>query len=148
MMKKPLTGWLILLIFFLGVGSVGTGGPMVVTLPDSYRPYFHQFPALPKAVFVAQVVFSVSICLGVNTAWILYRRKPGSLFFAQNCFLATVALRIAGGCTIPLLGGLSPDATSQLMQGWMRNVIIGLGVTIAWYLYLSKSKTVHDVYGA
>jgi hypothetical protein len=147
-MKKPLTGWLILLIVILSIGSIGSGGPMVVTLPETYQPYFSQFPSLQRAVTITQVVLSISIVLGVYTAWVLYRRKPGSLFFAQNCFLATVALRIAGGCSIPLLGGLPPDTTNQLIHGLFRSVIVSLGFTIAWYLYLSHSKKVHEIYAA
>ena len=148
MTKKPLTGWLILLILILSVGSISNGGPMLITLADSYQPHFTQFPALSSAVRAAQIVFALSIGLGVYSAWIFYRRKPGSLFLAQNCFLGTVALRIAAGCAIPMFGGLPPAATSQLMQGWTRSVIIALGFTIAWYLYLSRSKRVHDIYNA
>jgi hypothetical protein len=93
-----------------------------------------------------EFLYIVSICTGVYTAWLLYERVPGTLPRAQNCLLLTGGLRIAAPGTIPMLAGLPSETTNQLLQEWLIDAVLGFGVIAAWYLYLSKSKKVREIY--
>jgi hypothetical protein len=143
---KKLTGWLIFLIIILGFGSLGSGGAILRNTAQSYQSYFEDYPSLPNAIMLFQLLFGASICTGIYTAWTLYRRIPGTLSRAQNGLLLTAALRIASGGIIPIMGGLPPDPTRQLTQDWLIEAVVGFAATAAWYSYLSRSKLVQEIY--
>jgi hypothetical protein len=144
--NKKLTGWLILLIAILTVGSLGRGGRLLTEIPQSYRPYFAQYPSLPTAVTVFQWILGASICSALYTAWLLYCRNPGTLPIAQKGFLITAALRIAAGWSIPALGGLPSDVVRELWPKQLLETVVAVGFAVAWYLYLTRSRRVGEIY--
>lgn len=143
---KPLTGWLILLIVILGVESVTRGSAAIGKVAESYREFYDAYPSLFNAVMMFQVLGGISIVTGIYTAWVLYRRVPGSLPRAQNGLLVTGALRVVAPGTIPLFGGLPAEASNELIQDWLITGLALSCVTAAWYWYLCRSQRVQEIY--
>ena len=98
---------------------------------ESWKPHYANYPSLMNAVLIYQVVFGVSIGTAIYTAWVLYRRVPGTLPRAQNCFLLTAGLRALAPLSIPLFGGLPAAASGELIQDWMGTGLLFVSVTAA-----------------
>src|SRR6266850_2558440 len=99
-MERKLTGWLILLIIILGPLQFGGGSRSIREVPDSFRPYLVNNPSLPTAIDIYQLLIGISVAVWVYTAWLLFRREPGTLKKIQSTFAAGMALRIVGSFSI------------------------------------------------
>jgi len=77
MQKKKLTGWLILLILWIGLFSFGGGAGSLRTIKDDYQPYMADYPSLPAAITIFQLFLGAGMAVWIYTAWVLYRREPG-----------------------------------------------------------------------
>lgn len=145
---KKLTGWLILLIVLIGPLQFGGAARSLSTVPDSFRPHLAEYPSLSTAIMVFQLLIGGSIAVWAYTAWVLCRREPGTLKTAQTSFLVGAAFRVAGGFSIPLLGGLPPDATRSMIQQALPATTILIGMIAVWYSYLVRSERMRDIYAA
>jgi hypothetical protein len=148
LIPKKLTGWLILLIIVIGPLQFGGAARSLSTVPDSFRPYLAEYPSLDTAIMIFQLLIGGSIAVWAYTAWVLYRREPGTLKTAQTSFLLGAALRIAGSYSIPLLGGLPPETSRSLIQQALPFTVISLAMVSVWYLYLTRSQRVREIYAA
>src|SRR5258708_27756711 len=115
MQTKKLAGWLILLIVWIGVFGVSGGMRSLSAIENDYRPYMAHYPSLRVAVMVCQFLQVAGIAGWGYTAWVLYRREPGTLSRAQTGLILGAFFRVAGGYSIPLLGGLPGAMSQQLM---------------------------------
>jgi hypothetical protein len=146
MQTKKLTGWLILLIVWIGFfGGLGALRGLKI-VGDTYDPYISVYPSLHMAITVFQLLLVASIVAWVYTAWVLYRREPGTLARAQTGLLIGAVLRIAANYANPLLAGLPSEAARELIQDSFLASIFVLAFTGAWYLYLTRSRRVRDIY--
>lgn len=146
MPPKKLTGWLILLMVWIGVIGLSGGVRSLGTVEQVYKPYIATYPGVQMAILLYQVLMGLGIAAWVYTAWILYRREPGTLGNARKSFLWGALCRIASGFSIPLLGGWPPDTFRQLVAGEIPLTIFALCFSGAWYLYLVRSQTVREIY--
>jgi len=146
MQPKKLTGWLILLIVWIGFfGGLGAVRGLKMA-EDTYGPYISVYTYMHLAITVFQLLLGASIAAWVYTAWVLYRREPGTLARAQTGLLVGAVLRIAGNYAIPLLAGLPSDAVTVLIRDAFPASLFVLAFTGGWYLYLTRSHRVRDVY--
>jgi hypothetical protein len=145
--KKMLTGWLILLMIILGLGSLSGIGREITDVRRSYEPYFSQYPALKTAVLVYQCILFGSACTALYTVWVLYQRVSGTLFIAIRAFIATILLRMAAGWIFDLIAGLPEEFREPLRSDVIRSLILA-AYGIVWYLYLARSKRVKEIYAA
>jgi len=146
MHRKKFTGWLILLIVWIGVFGFGGGARSLSTIEGAYRPYMADHPSLRTAIMVFQLLVGAGVALWVYTAWVLYRREPGTLARAQTCLVLGAVLRITGGYSIPLFGGLPADAVRSLMSEAFPLTFFVLLFTGIWYMYLARSQKVREIY--
>src|SRR4030095_8634918 len=116
MHPKKLTGWLIVLIVWIGVFGFSGGARSLSTIEDAYLPYMAEYPSLRTAIMLFRLLVGTGVAVWVYTAWVIFRREPGTLARAQNCLIAGAVLRIAGGYSIPLFGGLPADAVRTLVN--------------------------------
>jgi len=143
--KKKLTGWLILLMVILGLGSLSGIGREITDVRRFYEPYFSQHPSLQTAVLVYQCILFGSACTALYTVWVLYQRVPGTLSIAIRAFIATIGLRMAAGWIFDLIAGL-PDEFREPLRSDVISSLILVAYGIVWYLYLARSKRVRDIY--
>ncbi len=97
---------------------------------------------------VHQLLIDTSIAVWVYTAWVLFRREPGTLKTAQATFVAGAALRILGSFSVIALGGLPADFVRGMVE---RTVPAATGsglMCAAWYFYLIRSERVREIYAA
>lgn len=146
MQRKKLTGWLILLMLWIGFFGFGGGVGSLRTVEDGYRPYLAEYPSLPTAITIFQLFLGSGI-VWLYTAWVLYKREPGTLAKVQTCLVAGAVLRVAAGYAIPLLAGLPGGAVQALMQDALRLTVLIFLFTAVWYLYLARSQKVREIYG-
>lgn len=144
---KKLTGWLILLIILIGPLQFGGAARSLSTVPDSFRPHLAEYPSLSTAILVFQLLIGGSIAFWAYTAWVLYRREPGTLKTAQTSFLVGAALRVVGSFSIALFGGLPPDTTGSMILQALPATVIVIAMAV-WYMYLVWSERVRDIYAA
>lgn len=143
--KKKLTGWLILLMIILGLGSLSGIGREITGVRQSYEPHFPQYPPLRTAVLVYQCILFGSACTALYTVWVLYQRVPGTLFIVKRAFVATIVLRMAAGWIFDLIAGLPEEFREPLRSDVIRSLTLA-AYGIVWYLYLSRSKRVREIY--
>jgi|SRR5688572_9916512 len=148
MIPKKLTGWLILLIILIGPLQFGGAAQSLATVPESFRPHLSEYPSLSTALLVFQLLTGGSIAVWAYTAWVLYRREPGTLKTAQNSFLLGAALRVVGGFSIALFGGLPAETTRAMIQEALPSTGIVTAMIAVWYLYLIRSEKVREIYAA
>jgi hypothetical protein len=148
MQKKPLTGWLILLIVILGPLTFGQAGGTFTRLDVDYRPLLASYPSLLRALIVCKLLMGSSVCVSIYTAWVLYRRHPGSLGFAQAGLVVRAVLMIAANIALPMLAGFPPDVTQSSYSQLVGPSALVLLPTGVWYLYLISSKRVSEIYAA
>jgi hypothetical protein len=144
--RKKLTGWLILLIVLLGPLSFGGGSRNLSTLPNLYKETFPDASNLQIAIVLFQLLVGAGIVVWAYTAWLLYRGEPGTLRPAQVGLVVGAFLRLLGGYSVPLLGGLPPDIAERMIRHSFVPTVITLGIVGAWYLYLIRSERVRDIY--
>lgn len=144
---KQLTGWLILLMILLGLGSFGGIGKEITNVRRAYEPYFSQYGSLNTAVLVYQCIIFASACTALYTVWLLYRRVPGTLIVAKRGFLATVLLRMAAGWVFDLIARLPEEVRGSLRSDVMLTLILAAYGSV-WYLYLTRSRRVKEIYAA
>src|SRR5579871_3276042 len=111
MQRKPLTGWLILLIVILGPLTLGQTGSTLARLEEDYRPLLAKYPSLPQAMGTTKLLMGACACVSIYTAWVLYRRRPGSLGIALGGLVVRSVLTIASGMALPMLAGFPADVT-------------------------------------
>jgi hypothetical protein len=144
--SRRLSGWLILLIFILAIGSVSGVGREITSVRKAYQPYFADYPTLPTVVIAYQCVIFASACAALYTAWLLFRRIPRTLAFVKRAFLLTIALRAMGGWVFdfhPSLPNEFRDTSTTLAHTFMITVYGAV-----WYFYLARSKRVKELYGS
>ena len=146
MHPKKFTGWLILLIVWIGVFGFGGGARSLSTIEGAYRPYMADHPSLRTAIMVFQLLVGAGVAVWVYTAWVLYRREPGTLARAQTCLVLGAVLRITGDYSIPLFGGLPADAVRSLMSEAFPLTFFVLLFTGIWSMYLARSQKVREIY--
>ena len=148
MQKKPLTGWLILLIVILGPLTFGQAGGAFARLDKESEPLLVNYPSLPRALGAFKLLMGASVCVSIYTAWVLYRRRPGSLGIAQAGLVVRAVLMIAASISEPLLAGLPADVT----QSMYNDLVVPCGfvalLTGVWYYYLIRSRRVFEIYAA
>jgi hypothetical protein len=147
-MQKKLTGWLILLIVILGPLQLGGAARSLGSVRDSFRPYFANYPSLSLAIMVYQLLMCASVALWVYTAWVLFRREPGTLGTAQATFAGGAVLRIASSFSVIVFGGLPPDVKSEMVERIVPVAASSLLMCTAWYMYLIRSERVREIYAA
>ena len=146
MKKKPLTGWLVLLIIILGPVTFGQTGVAFANIDSAYQPLLSQFPSLPLALTVYKSLMVSSVCVSLFTAFVLYRRRPGSLGIAQAGLAVRAVLMIAASIMLPMLAGLPPDVTQASYSQIAGPSAFILMVTGVWYLYLLRSRRVLEIF--
>jgi hypothetical protein len=97
---------------------------------------------------VFQLLIGGSIAVWAYTAWVLYRREPGTLKTAQTSFLIGAVLRIFGAYSIALFGGLPPEASRSMIQQAIPFTVVATVMVTVWYLYLVRSERVREIYAA
>jgi hypothetical protein len=146
LVRKKLTGWLILLIVLIGPLQFGSATTSLSTVPDSYRPYLSQYPSLPNSLMVYQLLIGGSIAVWAYTAWVLYQREPGTLHKAQTCFLVGAGLRMLGSFSIALFSGFPPEISHRMILRAIPFTLIAVGMVTVWYLYLVRSERVREIF--
>jgi len=146
MQTKKLTGWLILLIVWIGVLGLSGGFQALGQVADSYKPYFSQYPSLSLAIMLFQVVVGAGIAAWGYTAWVIYRREPGTLVRAQTALLVGGLLRAFGWFCIPIFGGLPPSESQLLVQQSVGIAVFIVLFTVIWHQYLARSKKVREIF--
>ncbi len=104
------------------------------------------YPSLRGAVMAFQFLSGAGIVAWLYTAWVLYQREPGTLRRVQSSLLLGALLRLGGGWSIILFGGLPPDMVHRLMSQAGFGTCVILLVTGAWYFYLLRSERVREIY--
>jgi hypothetical protein len=145
MQKQKLTGWLILFIVWVGLTGVNGLGSLGAA-EGIWRKYMADHPSLRGSVMAFQFLSGAGIVAWLYTAWVLYQREPGTLRRAQGSLLLGALLRLGGGWTIILCGGLPPDMVHRLMSQAAFGTCVILLVTGAWYFYLARSERVREIY--
>ncbi len=130
--KKKLTGWLILLMVILGLGSVNGIAKEITRVRQLYEPYFSQYPSLAKAVLFYQCVLFGSACSALYTVWILFQRVPGTLFLARRAFVMTLVLRVIAVWSFDLLAGLPRAGRDSIGRSIIYSLIIAAYGAV-WY---------------
>jgi hypothetical protein len=143
---KPLTGWLILLIVILGPLTFGQVSGAFARLDTEYQPFMASHPSLPRALNVYRFFQGACVCVSIYTAWVLYRRRPGTLKIAQAGLVIRAVLTIAGSVSLPMLAGFSAEATQAGYQDVATTSAVILLITGVWYLYLVRSDKVREIY--
>ena len=105
MQKRKLTAWLIVFIVWIGITGVNGLGALS-TAERILRPYMANYPSLQGAVMAFQLLTGAGIVVWLYTVWVLYQREPGTLKTAQLSLLIGAVLRLVGGWSIVLFGGL------------------------------------------
>jgi hypothetical protein len=146
MHPKKLTGWLIVLIVWIGILGFSGGARSLSTIEDTYRPYMAEYPSLRTAIMLFQLLVGAGVAVWLYAAWVIYRREPGTLARAQTCLILGAVLRIAGGYSIPLFGGLPADAVRTLMKEALPLTFFALLFAGIWYMYLARSQKVREIY--
>jgi hypothetical protein len=148
MYQKKLTRWLIALIIWIGLLGFSGGARSLTDIEDAYRPYMADYPSLRTAITVFRLLVGAGVAVWAYTAWVLYRREPGTLARAQTCLVIGALLRVAGGYSIPLFGGFPPDVVTTLMKEALPLTLFVFLFTGLWYMYLARSEKVRDIYAA
>ena len=146
LVRKKLTGWLILLIILIGPLQFGGAARSLSTVPDSFRPHLAEYPSLSTALIIFQLLIGGSIAVWAYTAWVLFQREPGTLKMAQTTFLVGAVLRIFGGFSIALFGGLPSEASRLMIQQAIPFTLIAAVMVTVWYFYLLRSERVREIY--
>lgn len=87
----------------------------------------------------------VSDGMSIYTAWVLYRRRPGTLGLARVALITRTVLGLVATISLPMILGFPAQA------GCNRLIITSVCVvslTVVWYLYLTWSKKVMEIYVA
>jgi len=148
MQKKPLAGWLILLIVILGPLTFGQAGGAFARLDTDYQPLLASYPSLPRALNVFKLLMGASVCVSIYTAWVLYRRRAGTLGLAQAGLVIRAVLMIAASICLPMLAGFPADVTQASYRQIVNSSVFVVLLTGVWYVYLIRSKRVTEIYAA
>ena len=148
MQRKPLTGWLILLIVILGPITFSQASSAFIRLGRDYAPHFGTYPSLRTAFDVFRLLMGASVCVSIYTAWVLYRRREGSIGIAQIGLVVRAVLMVASSLSIPSMAGFPPDIREASYRQVLNGNFIVIIVTGIWYLYLLRSQKVREIYAA
>jgi len=107
-----------------------------------YRPHFAVYPSLAGAITAFQMLVGIGTAVWAYTAWLLYRRAPGTLPRAQAGLVIGGLLKIAGSLSIPLFGGLPAATANSMLQEALPGTIGSMVMIGIWYLYLACSQRV------
>ena len=144
-MQKKLTGWLILLIVLLAL-SLGSAASAAVRIDQEFRSLLARYPSVSSAIIALKVSNGAMVCASLYTAWVLYRKQPGTLRQAQAGLVVRFLCVAAGAFSFPMLAGLPNEMTASLVRQAAYNVIGSIAFTSAWLLYLIRSVRVREIY--
>ena len=147
MIPKKLTAWLILLIIIL-VLSFGSAATTFSRMDQVFQSYRADHPDVVTALMIYKLLGGAGICASLYTAWVLFRKVPGTLRLAKIFLIVRCVLIIASGFSVPLLAGLSPEATQRMIGQATYGSLISIVFTVIWFTYLSKSNKVAEIYSA
>lgn len=143
--KKPLTGWLILFMLILGLGSYSQISKEITGVRQTFEPHFSEFPSLRPAVLTYQSLLLGAVCAAFFTIWVLLQRTPRTLSIAKRSFIICIALRIMAPWIFHFHSGLPPETLGSLESYLSGTLSLAIFGTI-WYLYLTKSQRVAELY--
>lgn len=147
MPPQKLTGWLILLIIILSL-SPGSVGATFTRMDQVFQPYLADHPAVGTALMVYKLLGGAAVCASFYTAWVLFRREPGTLRLAKTFLIVRCLLISLSGFSVPVLAGLSPEATQRMMVQATDGSLVSILFTAIWFAYLSRSDRVAEIYAA
>ena len=104
------------------------------------------YPSLRGAVMAFQFLTGAGIVAWLYAIWVLYQREPGTLGKAQSTLLLGALLRLLGGWSIIIFGGLRPSMVHRLLPQASFITCVLLLFTGAWYFYLLRSERVREIY--
>jgi Protein of unknown function (DUF2569) len=145
MQKKPFTGWLSLLIIILGPITLSRAGEDFEPLFGDHQQLLANYPSLPLALVVYGILMGASYYVSFYTAWVLYRRRPGTLGIARVGLVTRAILGLAANISLPMILGFPAEANYDRLI--ITDVFLIL-LTGVWYLYLKRSKKVMEIYAA
>jgi hypothetical protein len=143
--RKKLTPWLILLIVQIGPLQLNAAN-VLRTTEQAFRPLIPEYPFLSNAIIIYQSLMIASMVTWLFTAWVVYRRDSGTLFQLRAGYLVGAAMRILGGFTFVLIGGFPAQTRSAMSKDLLPSTAISLLIVIAWWLYLTRSQQVREIY--
>jgi hypothetical protein len=117
---------------------------LIIEVRRSYESYFSKNPSLPTAVLLYQCVLFGSGGAALYAVWVLYQRERGTLVAVKGALITTIGLRIVADWIFDLVARL-PDGSSRFDA--KRALVLAAYATV-WYLYLSRSRRVKQIYGA
>ena len=145
MQKHKLTGWLIVFMVWVGLGGIN-GLRALGKIEQVWKPHMAAYPSLQGAVLAFQLLTGAGIVGWLYCAWVLFQRESGTLRRAQMSLLLGSALRILGGWSIVLFGGLPREMQQRLVSESGVVTCMLLLFTGAWYYYLLSSDRVREIY--
>ena len=147
MAPQKLTGWLILLIVIL-VLSLGSVGATFRRTDQVFQSYLADHPAVGTALMVYKLFGGAAVCASLYTAWVLFRRDPGTLRLAKSFLIVRCLLITVSGFSVPVLAGLAPEATQRMIVQATYGSLVSMLFTAIWFAYLSRSERVAKIYAA
>ena len=144
-MQKKLTGWLILLIVLL-VLSLGAAASAAARIDQEFQPLLARYPSVRSAILALKISNGATVCASLYTAWVHYRKKPGTLRQAQTGLVVRFLCVAAGAFSFPMLAGLPSEMTASLVRQATYNVVGSMVFTSVWLLYLIRSVRVREIY--
>jgi hypothetical protein len=144
-MEKKLTGWLILLIVLL-VLSLGSAASVAARIDHEFQQLLARYPSVGSAIMTLKLLNGAMVCTSLYTAWLLYRKRPGTLHQAQMGLVVRFLCLAAGAFSFPMLAGLPSEMTASLVRQATYNVVGSMVFTSVWLLYLIRSVRVREIY--
>src|SRR4051812_10961727 len=114
-MQKRLTNWLIVLIVLL-VLSLGSATSTSVRMDENFRSLLMRYPSVRSAMIAIKLSNAALVCASLYTAWVLYQRKPSTLWKAQAGLVVRFACGACGAFSFPVLAGLPSEMTASLVR--------------------------------
>ena len=144
-MQKKLTGWLILLIVLL-VLSLGAVGAAAAQIDKEFRSLLARYPSVSSAIMTLKFANGAVVCASLYTAWMIYRKQPGTLRQIQAGLFVRFICVAGGAFSFPVLAGLPNEMTGSLVRQATYNVAGSMLFTSVWLLYLIRSVRAREIY--
>lgn len=144
-MQKKLTAWVTLLIVLLFL-SLGSAFSAATRMDRAFAAVVPRYPSINSALIAIKFWNGVSVCVSIYTALLLYRMRPATLHWVKTGLVARFLCIACGSFSFPLLAGMSEEATASLFRNATDNVVASLIFTSAWFLYLTRSVKVREIY--
>jgi hypothetical protein len=144
-MQKKLPGWLILLIVLL-VLSLGSAGSAASRIDHEFQSLLARYPSVSSAIMTLKFANGAVVCVSLYTAWVIYRKQPGTLRQVQAGLFVRFICVAGGAFSFPVLAGLPSEMTVSLVRQATYNVVGSMLFTSVWLLYLIRSVRVREIY--